>query len=326
MGVALAPVNGRRSAHRLIEAGAHELYLGFYDRPWEEAFGAAPLNRMSGFGPEANAFSFDELLDELRAIRSEHGDAPRLFCVFNSMGYTSRQHDFIARSYLEPLARAGATGVILSGPELAYEAHACGLQTVASTMAGAYSALAVQYLADQGIDRVILPRDLSLADIEAVARAVPSMRYEVFLMRNGCVFADSHCMGLHRSGRPSVCRTLRASNGWRQSSQTVRDEDPRDRRQAHRLWAERLHLNTCGLCALWRFEQLGIEAYKVVGRGDDLDDLAADVSLVARNLALAAACPTEAAYLASMERPAGIRELCANEGLSCYYPEVRFGA
>lgn len=329
MGVALAPVNGRSNARLLLEAGARELYLGFYDSAWEATFGGAPLNRMSGFGAEANAFAFEDLLDEIASVRSLYAGGPwqpRLYCVFNSMGYTARQHDYIARAYLEPLAQAGATGIILSGPELVHEAHLHGLETVASTMTAAYNAESVRWLARQGIDRVILPRDLSLADIEAIVTEVPTVRYEVFLMRNGCVFADAHCMGLHRSGQPSVCCTLRSANAWRQSSAFVNDSDATERQKTHALWANRLHLNTCGLCALWRFEQLGIEAYKVVGRGDDVRDLAADVALVARNIARAHQCSSEHDYLATMDRPAGILALCENEGLSCYYPEVRFGA
>lgn len=336
MGAVLAPLNGKGRAQRLLAAGADELYLGFYDQAWTDAFGGAPLNRMSGFGPQANSLTFEEALDEVARVRRDWpthaAGRPNLYCVFNAMHYTPRQRDFIERAYLPGLAQAGVDGVIVSGPELAWAAHACGLQVVASTMAAAYSSLSVAWLAEQGVDRVILPRDLSSDDIAAIVGAVPHMRYEVFLMRNGCVFADSHCMGLHRAGRPSVCRSLRESPFWRQPSAFVRDTaaraeegTPTSSCPTARLWAERFHLNACGLCALWRFERLGIEAYKVVGRGDAVEDLAADVGLVARNVALARACATEQEYLRRMERPEGILQLCDNEGLSCYYPEVRFG-
>lgn len=330
MGAILAPANGRGAGRRLVEAGARELYLGFYDPAWDDAFGGAPLNRMSGFGPEANVLSFGEVLDEAARIRdaATDGALQGLYCVFNAMGYTARQEDFIARHYLPRLAAAGFTGVILSGTGLAFEAHACGLATVASTMCAVYNQDLAAWHAAHGIDRVILPRDLSLDDIEGIVRAVPGVSCEAFLMRNGCVFADSHCMGLHRAGRPSLCRTLRGADGWRQESAYVpRPADGWDgrRRDNHRTWAQRFHLNTCGLCALWRLERLGVDAYKIVGRGDNLDDLAADVALASRNLAIAQTCASEGEYLAAMERPAQIRGLCANEGLSCYYPEVMFG-
>jgi putative protease len=327
MGVALAPVNGHGAGARLLEAGARELYLGFYDPAWTERFAGAALNRMSGFGAEANSLSFGELLDEARALRA-HDPAPRgLFCVFNAMAYTAAQHDYAARAYFAPLAAAGFTGVILSDASLAYEAHAAGLEAVLSTMGAVCNAELARYHRDAGLDRVILPRDLSLDEIAEVVAAVPDLSYEVFLMRNGCPFADAHCMGFHRAGQPSLCRSLRASCVERQVSgyvpQAARLEGPA--RDAHALWADRFHLNTCGLCALWRFEQLGVDAYKVVGRGDDVDSLADDVELVARNIEVARSCGTEAAFLAAMERPEGLRVLCENDGLSCYYPEVRFG-
>lgn len=334
MGVVLAPVNGRGAAARLLEAGTGELYMGFYDDAWTDAFGPqAPLNRMSGFGQEANALSFDDLLREVGEVL-EAGFAPRgLFCVFNAAGYTARQEDYIARVYFPRLAQAGFTGAILSNAHLVRAAHENGLAAVASTMCAVYNADLAAWHADEGFDRLILPRDLSLDEIGQVTMAVPGVGHEVFLMRNGCVFADSHCMGLHKAGRPSLCRTLRTAPGWRQvpafPGPDSRGESPAQRGRAHAenhaRWAGRFHLNTCGLCALWRFERMGVDAYKVVGRGDDVDDLAADVALVSRNLAIARSCADEESYLAAMERPEGIRALCANEGLSCYYPEVRFG-
>ena len=88
------------------------------------------------------------------------------------------------------------------------------------------------------------------------------------------------------------------------------------------MFNRRYHVRTCGLCALWRFEQLGVSAYKVVGRGDDARDLCADAALVARNAALARTCADEESYLARMEGPRDPETLCGNRGLSCYYPEV----
>ena len=82
------------------------------------------------------------------------------------------------------------------------------------------------------------------------------------------------------------------------------------------------HRRTCGLCALWRFERLGVSAYKVVGRGDDVDDLVADAGLVVRNAALARTCATEGEYLRQMERPREPETLCGMNGLGCYYPEI----
>ena len=359
MGVVLAPVNGKGSAARLVEAGAGELYWGFADAAWTDRFGRyACLNRMSGFGEEANSLSFEELLDEVRATRAQEaaraakpaaGDAPvaddagaaaadgtaaeplGLFCTFNSPHYSSEQLRFIAQRYLPQLAQAGLTAVIVSEPTLIPLAREAGLGAVASTMCSVYNEELARFYADAGATRIILPRDLALDEIERIVAAVPGPSYEVFLMRNGCAFADSHCLGLHRAGCPSLCRSLRTATRW---EIPVADEDGvptgegylAQRWDAGTLHRERFHKSACGQCALWRMEQAGIAAYKVVGRGDHLDDLATDVALTERNLRIARRCATHEEYLERMHRPEWLRTLCRDEGLSCYYPEVRAGA
>ncbi len=340
MGVALAPANGRGAAALLIDAGAREIYLGFHDEAWTRTFGNADLNRMSGFGRQANVLTFEQLCDEIASVRERFAPGAaaldgaqgaheplRLYCTFNAAAYTSAQIDFVAERYLPALAEAGLDGIIISDPQLIEAAHSAKLGVVASTMCSVYNEDIARFYLDRGVRRVIVPRDLSLAEIEAIMKAVPELEYEAFLMRNGCVFADSHCLGLHRANCPSMCRTLRESPWWEIPLDDAPDADEHVRRriESGRLHKDRFHQSTCGLCALWRLEQAGVNAYKVVGRSDGIDDLCRDVALVARNIESAQSCESEQDYLAAMERPDDILELCGNESLSCYYPEVRFG-
>ena len=331
MGVILAPAGSGGEAAQVAAAGAREVYLGFRDDAWAERFGAADLNRLSGFGTTANALTFEELLNEVARVRSleREGEAPAgeplaIWCTFNSAQYARDQVAWIARRYLPELAVAGATGIIVSGPQLVEAAWACGLRVTASTMCAVYNADIARACRDAGMTRVILPRDMSLAEIESVIAEVPDLEYEAFLMRNGCMFADSHCLGLHRAEEPSLCRTLRSAPWWEVPLSCGSDR-LEQRVENGRLYKERFHESACGQCALWRLERAGVSAYKVVGRCDDVASLCEDVALSARNLSIARTCATEADYLEAMERPEGIRALCDDEGLSCYYPEPRFG-
>ncbi len=333
MGVVLAPVNGRGSALRLARAGARELYMGFYDPAWTAKFGEnAALNRMSGFGQEANTLTFAELVEEVSEARRDFKangiNNVSLFCVFNAQRYSAEQTAFITATYLPALAQAEFTGIIVSGPELIDAAHALGMSVAASTMCAIYNEDLARYHNSCGIDRAILPRDVTLDDIASITASVPELHYEVFLMRNGCVFADSHCMGLHKAGCPSTCLALRYAPSYKQLATFAGPEplDPRSWADNDALYRNEFHYSTCGLCALWRFEQMGIDAYKIVGRGDDVDELVSDVALAVENLTIAQECATEAEYLDRMARPDTIRELCAMGGMSCYYPEPRFGA
>ena len=87
------------------------------------------------------------------------------------------------------------------------------------------------------------------------------------------------------------------------------------------LYFNDFHMHACGLCALWDFEQLGINAYKVVGRSDDVEAICTDIGLVARNVEIARDCESRQQYLENMQPPAWADIVC-DRGLNCYYPDV----
>ncbi|MFR1640235.1 MAG: U32 family peptidase, partial [Eggerthellaceae bacterium] len=118
------------------------------------------------------------LVQEVRALGKRA-------CTFNA-AYAQEQLDFLF-GYFERLHEAGAAGVIVSVPEAVQAAADCGLAVVASTMCGVYNADIARFYRRLGCTRVIIPRDVSLDEIEAIVRAVPGVEYEAFVMRNGCV-------------------------------------------------------------------------------------------------------------------------------------------
>ena len=353
---ALVPLNNVEALPRLLEVGVEEVYVGFHDDAWEARFPGVGLNRMSGFGEEANPFDFLQMCEQ---IARAHALGIRAFVCFNASTYTLDQIEYIAATYLTPIAEAGAQGIIVSGQGLIEDARNRGLDVVISTVAGVFNERLAAYYRDLGATRLILPRDLSADEIAGIMQAIPNLEYEVFMMRNGCMFSDSHCLGCHRSGHPSLCMSLRtgdwtimesnaempgtASESWSDMrlpeensassfhSMYVSEFGPNSQpdgsfiaRARYNEWLLNTyyHKRTCGLCALWRFEQLGVHAYKVVGRGDDVDDLVLDAELVVRNTEIARRCASESEYLANMELPRYPETLCGMNGLSCYYPEL----
>ena len=324
MGI-LAPLNARSSQEatrlfaRLMESGTGEFYLGFYDQEWIDAFGAtADLNRMTGFGAEANALDFSQVCEVAGRMRACGATA---FVTFNTAQYTQAQIDFIAQRYLPSLAHAGVSGIICSCPQLVCAAVACGLEAVASTMCGVLNADIARFYKGLGATRIVLPRELSIAEIAQIMREVPDVEYEAFLMRNGCIFSDSHCLGRHRQGCYSLCTALRRAS-YRIVGSSANWAPARERAERNRaVYSEEFLVRACGLCALWHLERLGVSAYKVVGRGDEPEYLCADIEIVAENIAVARQCATYADYRANMVVPSNSAVLCKDH-LSCYYPEV----
>ena len=79
------------------------------------------------------------------------------------------------------------------------------INAVISTIAGIYNSDIAKFYWKLGVERIILPRDLSVDDIERIVTSVPDVEYEAFMMRNGCTFSDSNCLGLHRSEKSAIC-------------------------------------------------------------------------------------------------------------------------
>ncbi|MBX9033811.1 peptidase U32 family protein [Gordonibacter massiliensis (ex Traore et al. 2017)] len=314
----LVPVNDRAYLERYVAAGGEEFYVGFHDPAWHERFGdEADLNRMTGFQRQANPYCFEDVLsivDEVREL------GKRIYVTFNASAYSQERLDFLF-GYFERLHAAGATGAIVSVPEAVEPAADSGLEVVASTMCGVYNADIARFYRDLGCGRVIVPRDVGLSEIEAMAEAVPDVELEVFLMRNGCVFADGFCLGRHFQGRNALCWDVRHAD--REFYTVGRGSGlSRAARENNEAYG-RFHLTACGLCAVYRLERAGVSAAKIVGRSDDPACVLRDIEAVVRNVEIANGCADEQEFLARMSVPPERARDCG-DSLSCYYPEVRF--
>ncbi len=315
----LTPINDRSLIDEYIQAGVDEFYMGFYDPEWSQTLGEyAEINRMSGFGRAANRYTFDEVCDIVTEIKNK---GKKIFITVNSADYTTNELKFVEK-YIAKLAEVQADGVIVSTPETCLLALKHGVAPVASTMCGIFNSdIAVAYY-DLGVKRMILPRDLSIAEIEGIVAKVPNVDFEVFLMRNGCQFSDSHCLGFHKK-YGSTCAMLNNAS----TMMLARKSDFSSRHNIELnniVYTKGLHkAGACGLCAIYRFVKMNIHSFKIVGRSEIKYGILEDVKTVKENIKIARSCQTEAEYLEKMIMPSKQIVQC-KMGLSCYYPEIRF--
>lgn len=316
----LVPLNHTAHLEEFLDAGATEFYIGFYDKEWEERFGTySDINRLSGFRQSANRYSFEELLEELLQLpKLVPTERVSIYVTLNASAYSKEQMSKL-RSYLERLRQCGIRGVIVSNLELAMLAKEVGVPAIVSAIAGVYNAETVKVYQEFGATRVILPRDLSTKEIAQIIQQVPDMEYEIFLMRNGCIFSDSNCLGFHRKELCSVCGTLAEAQVHFKCKEAF---EPYIRLN-HNIYSHDFHENACGLCGIYRFLQLGVSACKIVGRSEDYQAICQDIRYVSENIRIAKECKNEEEYRKRMRFPDNKAELC-NSGLSCYYPEIRF--
>ncbi len=316
----LVPLNNMDYLDAFIQAGADEFYMGFYDDEWIQEFGDyAEINRMSGFKKGANRYSFCEILENIKKIKNKNKS---IYITMNSASYSKSKINKI-EYYFKMIKEAGATGVIVSTIQEVELANKYSLETVASTLCAIYNNFTSNFFKKIGATRQILPRDISLNEIEDIVKSNPKVRYEVFLMRNGCQFSDSHCLGFHRPEFGSLCGTLN-----RASLNIISKEKGFKKRHDIELNSILYtqyyhHISACGLCALYRFVKMGIYAYKIVGRNDMPEGICKDIEIVKKNIEIAKKCKSEDEYLEKML----IQDrsfIGCKKGLGCYYPEVRF--
>ena len=315
----LAPLNNRLFLDDLINSGVDEFYMGFHDAAWTDCYGEySEINRMSGFKKAANPYNLEELLDVAKEIKKK---SKSIFVTVNSATYTQKELDKL-KEYFNVFAKAKIDGVIVSTPELTLLAKECGVEPIASTMCGLFNSELVSFYRSLGMNRMILPRDLSMDEISRIVQKNPDITYEVFLMRNGCQFSDSHCLGFHRN-KGSTCSML--NNAQCSINSSFSGFKMRHAIELnHELYGKWFHkVAACGLCALYRFYHMGIGSYKIVGRSENPNGIMNDARIVRENLSIVASCKNEEEFLERMILPHDSLQAC-KLGLSCYYPEIRF--
>ncbi len=316
---ALVPLNNVEHIDDYIEAGAGEFYLGFYDEAWHDQFGEyADINRLTGFKKNANPYNLEEVINIIEDTKKK---GVMMYVTFNASVYSQAQLDYMVR-YMKRLKATSLDGVIVSCPELVEMASKQGMNVVVSTISAAYNEDTVKFYRDLGAKRIILPRDLSMYEIESIVKAVPDVEYEVFLMRNGCRYSDGNCLGFHRSEMSAICGCL----GGAHRTLQYEKNDFKTRHEVELndiLYTKFFHSNACGLCSVYRFVKMGIAAGKIVGRSDEWQYICRDINLIKQNVEIAKKCESEEEYLDKMILPEDEAMMC-KLGLSCYYPEVRF--
>jgi len=307
----LAPLRSADEVLPLAEAGAGEFYCGVTPPGWEAAFGQASVHRRSARSAGVSG------LEELRQIVALAGDAP-VFATLNAASYPAgaipRLVDF-GRMLVE---EANVAALIVAELELILALGDAGLagRVHVSSLATCRNPGAAAFYRSLGVSRVILPRHMTLAEIEQTA--IPGLEWEAFLLNDGCAFEEG------------TCSTTHAFHPYCIDDQVGQAQGRLDERYAFWKWtlnncgcqtSRGYTLGPCGLCALARLERAGVESLKVVGREAPLARKLGSVRLASIALRLAEGGATREAIRDAVVAERGAPELCESAHL-CYYPDV----
>lgn len=307
----LAPLSNSGEVAALCDAGAHEFYCGTTPPGWEKAFGTAAVHRRS-----AKAAGVPDL-DDLGRIVSIAGERP-VFATLNAPAYPAGAVPFLVEFGRLLLRDFGVAALIVAEWELLLALCDEGLapRVHVSSLATCRNPGAAAFYRDLGVARVILPRQMTLAEIAETA--IPGLEFEAFVLNDGCAFEEGTCATSHALGPYCIGdRVGRAESRlgeryefWKWTLDNCGSRTSRG-----------YTLGPCGLCALPALAAAGVASLKVVGREAPLARKASSVQLAALALDLAMRGAAPAAIRAAVVAERGARALCDGAHL-CYYPDV----
>jgi collagenase-like PrtC family protease len=255
-------------------------------------------------------------LEDLRRIVALAHPSP-VFVTLNAPSYPAGAVPYLVEFGRMLIERVGVGGLIVAEWELMLALCDEGLASRLhiSSLATCRNHGAARFYRDLGVARVILPRQMTLDEIEEAA--IPGLEWEAFVLNDGCAFEEGICATTHALG--PYCIDDRIGGGGRLG-------------ERYEFWKWTLNncgcqtsrgytLGPCGLCALPRLARVGIASLKVVGREASLGRKAASVELAALALALAGSGAGADSIRDAIVAERGAPELCRDAHL-CYYPDV----
>lgn len=318
----LAPLRDSSEVLPLCEAGAQEFYCGLTPPGWNEAFGATWVHRRN---PKSAGVPN---LDDMRRIVALARPRP-VFATLNAPSYPAGAVPRLVEFGRMLLDDVGVAALIVAEWELLLALRDEGLapRVHISSLASCRNPGAAAFYRDLGVSRVILPRHVTLREIEEIA--IPGLEWEAFLLNDGCVFEEGICATSHAFGPYCIDDRIAVESRGLDGRIGIRSRALDDRYEFFKWTLNNCGCQTsrgytlgpCGLCALPRLERAGIVSLKVVGREASLARKTASVRLAAVALGLSEDGAAPDAIRDAVVSLRGAPELCKDAHL-CYYPDV----
>ncbi|MDP2974072.1 MAG: U32 family peptidase [Candidatus Diapherotrites archaeon] len=284
----LSPFASSVEVRQLIEAGANELYCGVVTPDWEKRFtyiGSINLRHDKA----ANLSSFKELGAAVKI--AEKRNVP-VFAAFNAHFYSQRQMPSVLRQAKQALA-AGASGLIIADPILIESVREKFPSANISLSTGqpCFNSSALAFFKQLGVQRIVLPRHLSVSEAAALAAQAKKLGIETecFVLNAICPFIDGLCTFQHIVEPSQQLAVQQLACRMNYSVSVLGNAAPckKEIAAAHaKVWCNTIY-NDCGLCALPFFLKAGVDSVKIAGRANSLQKKLADIAAVKEAIAAA---------------------------------------
>ncbi|MEW6142311.1 MAG: U32 family peptidase [Chloroflexota bacterium] len=320
----LSPVDKVEEVEPLIQAGADELYCGLLTEEWHNQYIAGSINRRPGGG--ANFTTFDQL-DECVSIAHSH--TIPVFLTLNEHYYIEKQYPYI-KNFIERADSIGVNALIVADLAilLLLRQMRARAKVVISTGGTAFNSEAVKFYQNLGASRIILPRHLTIDEIQSIVGNVKGIDLETFVFNSRCPNVDGFCTFHHGLADKSMDLLYRNACMLPYDVSVAVEDGAEDTAarisiKRQRIW-ELAHVDDfpCGACALWDFNQIGIKSVKIVGRGNQSIRKLTDIRFLRSLLDLLSQGPTKQEFYATARKRYQETYKRPCRVYMCYYPEV----
>ena len=258
-----SPVSSSEQVAHLIQAGADCFYAGIIPRGASE-LGHAYVSRRHY---EKHNLSSD---DFARAVELAHRAGKQLFITVNEHFYSPELLGLIFAELDELTKRPGLTGAILAEISLieVFRERYPELSLVASTGLSVFNTDTVKMLASMGIKRVVLPRAIRLEEAARMVKACPEVEFECFILNERCPNIDGLCSYVHCEVSTRRFRSQCLGVALEKQVELSEDGAGGEQVSAERFFeAVGFEASACGACHMHAFHSIGVQCFKIVGRG-----------------------------------------------------------
>jgi collagenase-like PrtC family protease len=316
-------IKDKHSLRRYIAAGATEFYCGVIDNSWLDKYNyAVPLNRRPW--REANFASFNELGE---AVNIAHDFGCEIFYTINEHCYNDQQLEII-KHHLFNLIRINIDAIIVSDIGLIQflKENGYNKQIHVSTGGIAFNRYAVKFYKEiLRVNRLILPRSLTIDEINDITELESDIDYEIFIKNEGCTYIDGLCNFVHgvKYIQGNNEKTYNPPCELRYKVVDIAGKDNKEdfaqvENRLNRVLASKAN---CGVCSLFLFNTEKIKSLKVVSRDTDEDRIVNDILQVKEAIKLCQETNEFQEYR-KLLRNKECQNDYKNKMIYCYYPEV----
>lgn len=323
----VAPVSSVQEAEMLLHFGADELYCGVTTPEWEQHFGGKWwMNRRAPSG--ANLSS----LEDLRAVvEMAHAQNAPVYLTLNAPFYPEGGVRYLLKLAEKLAGELRIDGVIVSDVGLltSLARKKLPLRIHLSSLGGVINSMSARFFKSLGVDRIILPRQLKLSEIDRLLREAGSkIEFEVFAINDGCFFEEGLCQTTHALG-PFCLTDWQVELREGSEVQLSREDIDRHRQELKEyMWYQNncgssfqqdgLPNGPCSLCLFGFFRDRGIAAVKIVGREASFHRKLGGMQLVKAVMDEARAGQAHDKIASTARSLRNTPEYC-DKGYMCYY-------